>query len=141
MSSFTEESEKSESIAEIKTIKNKTFREVNEDMLIANYIADSSLQTVRDAIKRRDINKLTKANKLFAPVFKDLRVDGELVFLENRLVIPRDMRQAVLNSIHKRHPGRDTILEAVEEVWWPQTHRQIVASAEYCPQCQNARKY
>ena len=88
VSSITEESEKSDLVEEIRTIKIKTFREINEDMLIANYIADSSLQTVREAIKRRDINKLTKANKLFAPVFKDLRIDGDLVYLENRLVIP-----------------------------------------------------
>ena len=50
------------------------------------------------------------------------------------------MRQAVLNSIHKGHPGRDTMLAAVEEVWWPQIHRQIVALAKSCSHCQNAGK-
>ena len=77
---------------------------------------------------------------MFKPVFKDLRVDRELVFFENRLVIPRDMRQAVLNSIHSGHPGRVAMLGSVDEVWWPQIHRQIVASAKTCESCQNAGK-
>ena len=67
-------------------------------------------------------------------------MDRELVFSENRLVIPRDMTQAVLNSIHSGHPGRDAMLESVDEVWWPQIHRQIVASAKTCKSCQNAGK-
>ena len=77
---------------------------------------------------------------MFKPVFKDLRVDRELVFFENRLVIPRDMRQAVLKSIHSGHPCHDAMLESVDEVWWPQIHRQNVASAKTCKGCQSAGK-
>ena len=50
------------------------------------------------------------------------------------------MRQAVLNSLHKGHPGRDAMLASVDEVWWPQIHRQIVALAMTCKNCQNAGK-
>ena len=50
------------------------------------------------------------------------------------------MGQAVLNSIHSGHPGRDAMLGPVDEVWWPQVHRQIVASAKTCKSCQNAGK-
>ena len=107
---------------------------------MANYQSDSGLQNVREAVLRRDVNFLRKKNKLFKPVFKDLRVDRELVFFENRLVIPRDMRQAVLNSIHSGHPGRDAVLGSVDEIWWPQIHRQIVAIAKACKTCQNAGK-
>ena len=50
------------------------------------------------------------------------------------------MRQAVLNSIHSGHPGRDAMLGSVDEVWWPQMYKQIVASAKTCKSCQNAGK-
>ena len=123
---------------EVKLLKVKTFKEINDITLMANYQSDSGLQNVREAVLRRDVNFRRKENKLFKPVFKYLRVDRELVFFENRLVvIPRDMRQAVLNSIHSGHPGRDAMLGSVDEVWWPQIHRQIVASAKTCKICQN----
>ena len=125
---------------EVKFLKVKTIKEINDIMLKANYQSDSGLQNVREAVLRRDVNFLRKENKLFKPVFKDLRVDRELVFFENRLVISRDMRQAVLNIIHSGHPGRDAMLGSVDEVWWPQIHRQIVASAKTCKSCQNAGK-
>ena len=129
-----------EQLPEVKFPKVKTFKEINYIKLLANYQSDSGLQIVREAVLRRDVNCLRKENKLFKPVFKDLRVDRELVFFENRLVIPRDMRQAVLNSIHRGHPGRDAMLGSVEEVWWPQVHRPSVASAKTCKSCQNAGK-
>ena len=50
------------------------------------------------------------------------------------------MRQAVLNSIHSGQSGRDAMLGAVDEVWWPQIIRQIVATAKTCGNCQKAGK-
>ena len=63
-----------------------------------------------------------RRKKLFAPVFKDLRVDGGLLLNENRLVNPTDMQQAILNSLHSGHPGRDGMIASMDEVWWPQIH-------------------
>ena len=77
---------------------------------------------------------------MFRQVFKDVRVDRELVYFENRLVIPTDLRQAVLNSIHSGHAGRDAMLGSVDEVGWPQINRQIVACAKTCKNCQKAGK-
>ena len=84
---------------------------------MANYQADLGLQNVREAVLKRDIKLLRRENKLFRHVFKDLRVDRDLINFENRLVIPTDMRQAVLNSIHSGHAGRDAMLGSVDEVW------------------------
>ena len=50
------------------------------------------------------------------------------------------MTQAVLNSIHSGHAGRDALLGSVDEVWWPQLNRQIVACAKVCKNCQKAGK-
>ena len=75
--------------------------EINVDMLIVNYAADFALQTLRDAIMRRDISRLTKANKLFAPVFKDLRIDEDLVSLLGKS--PRFTERYKTSSI-KQHP-------------------------------------
>ena len=50
------------------------------------------------------------------------------------------MKQAVLNSIHSGHAGRDAMLGSVDEMWWPQINRQIVACAKLCKNCQEAGK-
>ena len=77
---------------------------------------------------------------MFPYVFKDLRVDRHIIYFENRLVIPTDMRQAVLNSIHSGHAGRNAMRGSVDEVWWPQINRQSVACAKTCKNCQKAGK-
>ena len=124
----------------IRELKVKTFRELHDNMLLANYASDKELQNVREDCLTLRIEVLSKRNKLFMPMFKDLRVDGGLLYYENRLVIPTDMRQAILNSLHSGHPGRDAMIASVDEVWWPQIHRQIVATAKTCKNCQKAGK-
>ena len=118
MSSEEEASTSAKINPEITFVKVKTFNEITDGLLMAIYQADRGLQNVREAVLRRDINLLRKGNKLFRHVFKDLRVDRELVFYENRIIFPIDMRQAVLNSIHSGYSGRDAMLGAVDEVWW-----------------------
>ena len=107
---------------------------------MANYQANRGLQNVRYAVLRRDIKLLRREDKLFRHVFKDLRVGCELVHYENCLVLLIDMRQAVLNSIHSGHSGRDAMLGVVDEVWWPRINRQGGACAKTCGKCQKAGK-
>ena len=38
------------------------------------------------------------------------------------------------------HPGRDALLHAVADIWWPQLHREIVLLAQTCQQCQQSGK-
>ena len=139
--SSVEESASSSAVnPEVKFIKVKTFREITDGLLMSNYQADLGLQNVREAVLKRDLKLLRRENKLFRHVFKDLRMDRELVYFENRFVIPTDLRQAVLNSIHSGHAGRVAMLGSVDEVWWPQINRQIVACAKTCKNCQKAVK-
>ena len=49
-----------ERLPEVKFLKEKTFREINDIMLMANYQSDSVLQNVREAVLRRDVNFLRK---------------------------------------------------------------------------------
>ena len=101
------------------------------------------LQNVRDADLRRDITHLSKESKVYWHVFRVFKyfwVDRELVYYENRTVIPIDLKQAILNSIHSGHGGRDAMVRTVDVVWWPQINRQIVAVVKTCANCQKAGK-
>ena len=64
------ESEKELAKAEIKTIKVKTYGEIKDDLLLANYSADTSLENLRKAILERKPEKLSRENKVFKNMFK-----------------------------------------------------------------------
>ena len=60
--------------------------------------------------------------------------------MDNRLVIPKNMRENALRAIHFGHAGRDAMLREAADVWWPRVHREIVEKAKNCVQCQQAGK-
>ena len=60
MSSVEEASTSAQINPEITFVKVKTFKEITDELLMANYQADRGLQNVREAVLRRDINLLRK---------------------------------------------------------------------------------
>ena len=50
------------------------------------------------------------------------------------------MRHAMINALHKGHPGRDAMLASIDEYWWPEINRQIIATAKICTKCQRSGK-
>ena len=60
--------------------------------------------------------------------------------MDQRLVIPKDMRENVLRAIHFGHAGRDAMLREASDVWWPRIHREIVEKARSFAECQKAGK-
>ena len=57
---------------EITTLKIKTYCESKDDLLLANYSADKSIENLRQAIEKSNPDKLNRENKLFCHVFNDL---------------------------------------------------------------------
>ena len=60
--------------------------------------------------------------------------------MDNRLVIPKHMRENVFRAIHLGHARRDAMLREAADLWWPRVHRQIVEKAKNCAQSQQAGK-
>ena len=60
--------------------------------------------------------------------------------MDNRLVIPKDMRDNIMLAIHYGHAGRDSMLREASDIWWPQIHREIVEKAQNCQDCQRTGK-
>ena len=40
-----------------------------------------------------------------------------VLYMDNKLVIPKDMRAEMKNSVHFGHPGRNAMFERVKEFW------------------------
>ena len=60
--------------------------------------------------------------------------------MDERLVVPKELRPFFLRSLHYGHLGRDSKLSTVSNVWWPRLHREVVGIANLCHQCQIAGK-
>ena len=60
--------------------------------------------------------------------------------MDERLVIAKALRPIILRSLHYGHPGRDSMLATVANVWWPPLHREVVGIAQTCRQCKTSGK-
>jgi len=60
--------------------------------------------------------------------------------MDERLVIPKSMRENMLNALHFGHVGRDSMLREATDIWWPRIHREIVELARNCEKCRTAGK-
>ena len=60
--------------------------------------------------------------------------------MDNRLVIPKDMRDKNMRAIHYGHDGRDSMLREASDIWSPKIHREIVGKAQNCQDCQRTGK-
>ena len=107
----------------------------------ANYDKDRTLQKIIGLLKERNATQISRLPPPWREKFNSLSLDNNgLLYLEERLVIPEDMRDNMLSAIHFGHAGRDAMLREAADVWWPRIHREIVEKAKNCQQCSQSGK-
>ena len=45
-----------------------------------------------------------------------------------------------MSALHYGHPGRDTMLRGIADIWWPYCHREVINTAKFCEDCSKAGK-
>ena len=45
-----------------------------------------------------------------------------------------------MSAIHYGHPGRDTMLREIADIWWPKIHPEVINTARFCEDCSQAGK-
>ena len=73
-------------------------------------------------------------------VSKDLHVKDDLLFLDNKLVVPATIRGTFSAMLHEIHPGQFGMKFLAEYIWWPHTYREIYHHGKSCSQCLKAGK-
>ena len=112
-----------------------------DSYLPANYEADKMLQNVIQLVKTKEGAKICRLPAPWRKKFNSFSLDSRNYFyMDERLVFPTNLRTSIMSSIHYRHPGRDTMLRYISDIWWPQIHREVVTTAKCCDQCNNAGK-
>ena len=114
---------------------------INDSYMPANYEADKMLQKIIQLVKSKKGAKISRLPAPWREKFSSFSVDSRnYLYMDERLVIPTNLRASILSSIHYGHPGRDTMLRFVADIWWPKIHRKVVTTAQCCDQCNAAGK-
>ena len=76
---------------------------------------------------------LKKRNKFFHLLRKDLSVtETGCMLYDNKLVIPKNLKQLVIDAVHQTHPGQAGMLSLGNLVWFPCIHRSLTSKAQSC---------
>ena len=97
---------------------------------------DRNLQPLINMIRQQ---KWDQIKACYGPYFYNVRdrlsVRNNVLLYDDRVVIPKQLRQIILDSIHLTHPGQGGMLEAAKHIWYPYLHRDIVTAAQNCKEC------
>ena len=97
---------------------------------------DRSSTPIIKVICEKDWDSLKKTNKYFHSLRKDLSVTETMCMLyDNKLVIPRNLKQLVIDAIHQTHPGQAGMLSLGNLVWFPCIHRCLTSRAQAFKEC------
>ena len=58
-----------------------------------------------------------------------------LLFYNDKIVIPENMRTTIIAMLHHGHISAVKLDQLAEAFWWPGMHREIQEKAESCPSC------
>ena len=96
---------------------------------------DAILKEVRDCVLRNDPDRFQEICPYLFSYWRDLSVKHGCVCLDERIAIPKAIKDAVLEDIHSTHPGSFAMLSLAQNIWWPYIHRDILAKASECKAC------
>ena len=63
-----------------------------------------------------------------------------LLFYNDKIVIPENMRSTIIAMLHQGHTSTAKMDHLAETFWWPGMHREIQEKAETCSSCRAAGK-
>ena len=96
---------------------------------------DAILKEVRDCVIRNDPDRLQEISPYLFSYWRDLSVKHDCVCLDERIAIPKSIKDAVLEDIHSTYPGSFAMLSLAQNIRWPYIHRDILAIASECKAC------
>ena len=93
--------------------------------------ADLEASMVNDKELMKIMADLQSGSKLQEPFGKfeqRLSVNDKLLYLDDRIIVPKSLRKQVLNLLHASHPGMQVMKNlAKQHVWWPRITVEIKA--------------
>ena len=131
----------------INRISNKLKPKLNlanqngQNLVAAIYLNDEFLQKILNIVKNPTKRKIKNLDSPWRERFNAWSLDeNNLLYIDDRFIIPKILQAPIKNSLHWGHPGRDNMLQQIIYIWWPRIQRDITLLAKSCPNCQEAGK-
>ena len=103
-----------------------------------NYVSDPQLSANRDLIVSQDPNihdKINAMNRYYSQFVNNFSGKENVVWMDEKLVLPMNLQTAINNRIHAYHHGKTNTFDVAKDVWYPYIYRSIASIAEDCPEC------
>ena len=115
------------------TIKKAEFEFMMDlKTLIARTVIDPELTRVRISMRREDREATPEG---YRPVFGKLPIRWGLIFMDDQIVVPVDLRRRLLDILHFGHAGLTKMTAEAKTFWWPNITRDIENKAKDCTAC------
>ena len=63
-----------------------------------------------------------------------------LVFIEDKIIVPKNLRATIISLLHKGHPAINKMTLATRDFWWPRMTEAIQKKCETCLPCKMSGK-
>ena len=63
-----------------------------------------------------------------------------LVFIEDKIIVPKNLRATIISLLHKGHPAINKMTLAARHFWWPRMTEAIQKKCETCLPCKMSGK-
>ena len=114
--------------------KNTALHELfNLEFIESQYASDPQIQAIYEMVKTKHPEiqqKVDRMNRYYSQFVNDFHVRGNVLWMDDKLVIPNTLHKAINNRLHYYHHGRSNMFTAAKDIWFPYVHRNIAAMAE-----------
>ena len=100
--------------------------------LISKTAIDNELTRVRASMRREDRDTTPDG---YRSVFDKLSIRWGLVFMDDQIVFPVDLRRRLLDILHFGHVGMTKMTAEAKIFWWPDINRDIENKVKDCIAC------
>ena len=105
--------------------------------LIAKSTTDAELKRVKLALIREDRNM---APEHYRPHFENVSSKWGLTFLNDKIVVPTELRKKLLDTLHFGHAGTTKMIAEAKIFWWPNINKDIEEKVKNCIACLSSGK-
>lgn len=98
---------------------------------------DAELQEIKRALEIGSNEVKTEYNKHIENIYKS----KDLLMFQEQFIIPRKLRILVMDSAHKGHPGKNTMIRTISRfLWWPNLAKDVEKYVKCCVSCTLMRR-
>ena len=96
---------------------------------------DAILKEIRDCILTENEDRCKQISPCIHSFSKDLHVRNGCVCIDDRIALPRAIKDPYVDAIHATHPGTWGMTDMATLAWWPYMHRDIATKTAKCKPC------